>query len=169
VTRTREQRTVRVPTDDDVPGGVESRMFVLAYRVTRLLGYSHRSSERLCRQVLVSLGDQSGIAPTDGGLARPDTTRAERDRVLAALRTAVRPSIDQDRLDRAMHDAVLCDEVALLPSRQRLAVRLALLQRCTVEQIAERTGWNREQIVRLLRTGLGTVAARGQRWQSDTP
>jgi DNA-directed RNA polymerase specialized sigma24 family protein len=155
VPRTREHLTTA-----HIAGGVETRMFALAYRVARLLGYSPRSSARLCRQVLVSLGDQPDTARTV-----PDTTRTERDRVLDALRRAVRPSIDQDRLNRAIHDAVLCDEVALLPSRQRLAVRLALLQRCTVEQIAERTGWNRQQIARLLRAGLGTVADRGQRWQ----
>jgi DNA-directed RNA polymerase specialized sigma24 family protein len=148
-----------------VIAGETDRMLVLAYRVVRLLGYSRRSSQRLSQQILVSLGDHLSTEPAEDSQTQAARSRAEREHVLSALRRVVRPSIGHEQLDRAMHDAVLCDEVALLPPRQRLAVRLALVQGCTVEQIAERTGWHREQIVRLLRAGLGTVGDRGQRWQ----
>src|SRR5579884_2235472 len=136
---------------------VEERMLALTYRVARQLGYSRRASNRICRNIF--LGSRSpwcsslATHPSDQQ-AGTDAKRGVRTLFLITLRTVMGPHVGRADLEHVLHAAVLCDEVELLPPRQRFAVRLAVLERCTVEQIVHRTGWTRSQVARLLRTGL---------------
>jgi DNA-directed RNA polymerase specialized sigma24 family protein len=58
---------------------------------------------------------------------------------------------------------VLADELTLLPPRQQAAIRLTMQRRYSVRQITERMGWTPQQVARLLRAGLTTLAVCGHR------
>lgn len=84
--------------------------------------------------------------------------------MLAALRAHLRPTVDPVVLERALSDAVVWDEVALLPPRQRLVLTLAAGHHATVSSIARDTGWSQHQVTRLVRAALTTVTLH-TRWQ----
>jgi hypothetical protein len=137
------------------PAGVEDRMLALTYRVARQVGYPRRARTRLCRQIILDTPSWREDRPEGAG-------RRVRARLLTALRAALGPHVDPERLDRAVSDAVLADEVALLPTRQQAVLRWVVEQRCTVGQVTERTGWTHQQVARLLRAGLTTLTVCGR-------
>jgi hypothetical protein len=146
--------------------GVDERMLALVYRVAGQLGYSRNANVRLCRRVF--LGARSWLlvrrtvaVPMIGRRDVTNVGRGVRARYLLILRSALGPTIDRDRLNNALADAVLADELALLPPRQQFVIRLATVEHCTVRQIIERTGWTQAQVLRLLRAGLHTITVRG--------
>lgn len=143
------------------PTTMDERIVTLTYRVARGLGYSRRASARLCRQILLNAEVEQGIC------GDAQAARRARTRLLDTIRAAVGPRVDRARLDRALDLAVLADELALLPPRQQAAVRWAVEEQCTTEQIAERTGWRPQQVACLLRAGLATLAARGRQSTRD--
>ncbi|WP_409186537.1 hypothetical protein F9C11_20805 [Amycolatopsis sp. VS8301801F10] len=100
-------------------------------------------------------------------LTRVDTSVSPRDpgrrdlraRVLAALHAELASWVDETRLESATCDAVLLDELALLPTRQRYALWATASQHRNVAEVAATTGWTPAQVARLLRAALRTVAA----------
>lgn len=64
-----------------------------------------------------------------------------RARVLTELRADLGRRIDRPRLDAALRDAVLLDEVTLLPPRQRFALWSTAVEHLTTAELATRTGW----------------------------
>ncbi|MEC3976404.1 hypothetical protein [Amycolatopsis sp. H20-H5] len=141
-----------VSQDVEVP----ERMLTLTYRVATSLGRSPRQSARLYHRVV---GARTGLATERAGT---DSGRRTRARVLVALEAELAPHTQRSRLDAALHDAVLLDELTLLPPRQRFTLWSAALAHDTVADIATRTGWTPAQVARLLRSALKTVTAHAQ-------
>lgn len=135
------------------------RMLALTYRVARQVGLTRRASMRLCRQVVLNTPVWEEDQPSRGQAVAGRRARAL---LLTTLRAALGPRVDRDRLDRAVRDAVLADEMSLLPTRQQAVLRWVLEQRWTVGQVIERTGWTHQQVSRLLRAALTTVTVCGQ-------
>lgn len=133
---------------------VDERMFTFTYRVARELGYSRRASRKLCRRIRLSTASSGRRPEAPYGL---EPARWARAGLLTAIRATMGPGVDPARLEQALDVAVLADELVLLPPRQQAAVRWAVEERCTVAQIAERTGWKPQQIASLLREGLTTL------------
>lgn len=153
----------RSPAGNDI--AMEERTLLLAYRVARGVGLSPRASLRLCRRLfrtaLPWLDTPHGLHPAASNSDR-DPGRRVRARLLTALPAAMPSRVDRRMLERAVDNAVLADELALLPPRQQAAIRWAVQQRYTVAQISERTGWTPQQVIRLLRAGLTTLTVCGQ-------
>jgi hypothetical protein len=154
------------PADSDGPArgvpvatSVEDRMLALTYRVARQLGYTRRGGTRLCRQVVLATPSWREDRPPGSSAGAGRRARA---RLLTTLRAVLEPHTDRARLDRAVHDAVLADEMTLLPTRQQAVLRWVVEQQCTVGQVIERTGWTHQQVARLLRTGLTTLTVCAQ-------
>ncbi|WIV59239.1 hypothetical protein [Amycolatopsis nalaikhensis] len=141
--------------DADLPG----RMLTLVYRVARQTGLSRRPSVALCRRLLCA---QPGVNQACPGLDTPVGRAAERRvraRILIALRAELEQRIDRARLEAALRDATLLDEVTLLPPRQRAALWSVAVDHCAVTELAARTGWSPLQIARLLRAAMRTVSS----------
>jgi len=134
----------------DLPG----RMLTLVYRVACQTGQSRRTSVRLCSRILCAQPDV-----TESGSV-VDAGRQVRARVLTELRADLGRRIDRPRLDAALRDAVLLDEVTLLPPRQRFALWSTAVDHLTTAELATRTGWTSPQIARLLRGALRTVTSK---------
>jgi hypothetical protein len=83
--------------------------------------------------------------------------------VLAELRAELAPQVRHARLEAALSDAMLLDEEALLPPRQRFALRSTAIDRATVADVLARTGWTAPQVARLLRAALRTVTSHSRR------
>lgn len=141
--------------------GVAERMLTLSYRVAREAGYSPRASRRLCRRLLRDTPFWPDTPP-GADASGPDAGRRTRARLLLTLRAAMSSRVDGRVLERALDSAVLADELTLLPPRQQAVLRWVVQQRCTVRQISERTGWTPQQVTRLLRAGLTTLAVYGK-------
>ncbi|WP_326951940.1 hypothetical protein [Amycolatopsis sp. NBC_01286] len=136
-----------------VPAGLDAaRPVALVYRVARRTGASRRAARRLCVRLL----------PVVPGEPVADVASARRIRVLVvrALRTELAPRCDAALLEAAVADAVLLDEVALLPPRQRFVVREMALERRSLAEVAATTGWTRAQVMRLLNAGLSSITTR---------
>ncbi|MDQ7810697.1 hypothetical protein Q5425_43815 [Amycolatopsis sp. A133] len=134
----------------DLPG----RMLTLVYRVACQTGHSRRTSATLCRRILCAQPKATeSRAVVDAG-------RQVRARVLLELRADLGRRIDRPRLDAALRDAVLLDEVTLLPPRQRFALWSTAVDHLTTAELATRTGWTSPQIARLLRGALRTVTSK---------
>ncbi|MFB9924142.1 sigma factor-like helix-turn-helix DNA-binding protein [Amycolatopsis halotolerans] len=127
------------------------RMVSLGYRVARNLGSSSRVRKRVWRRVTAEL------AASD--VAGPDYGRLARDRILASLHTEFPSARQTAKLDSAAREAVLLDELALLPPRQRFALWATAMEHRSLADIADTTGWTPTQVARLLRTGLRTVGS----------
>ncbi|MEU7785548.1 MULTISPECIES: hypothetical protein [unclassified Amycolatopsis] len=138
------------PAEVDLPG----RMLTLVYRVACQTGHSRRRSATLCSRILCAQPDA-----TDSR-AVADAGRQVRARVLMQLRTELGRRIDRPRLDAALRDAVLLDEVTQLPPRQRFALWSTAVDHLTTAELAIRTGWTSPQIARLLRGALRTVTSK---------
>ncbi|WIX84570.1 hypothetical protein [Amycolatopsis sp. DG1A-15b] len=134
----------------DLPG----RMLTLVYRVACQTGHSRRTSATLCTRILCAQPDATESR------AVADAGRQVRARVLTELRADLGRRIDRPRLDAALRDAVLLDEVTLLPPRQRFALWSTAVDHLTTAELATRTGWTSPQIVRLLRGALRTVTSK---------
>ncbi|OZM71310.1 hypothetical protein CFN78_21210 [Amycolatopsis antarctica] len=130
------------------------------HRIAREAGLSRARSGRLRRRLAESPRWQALIAParTDHG------ARRVRARVIAEVRAELAPRTDTSTLQRAVHTAVLLDEVSLLPPRQRYALWSAAIEGRPAADIARRTGWTASQVHRLLGSALTTVTVRAQRW-----
>ncbi len=122
------------------------RMADLAWRAARGAGLSEQASTQVCQDVLA-----------DVPAARQAPQRGVRTGVLAALRHHLAPAVDAVHLERALRDAVLWDEVALLPPRQRLVLTRVAGLRMPVSAVARDTGWSPDRVVCLLRAALRTV------------
>jgi hypothetical protein len=134
----------------DLPG----RMLTLVYRVACQTGHSRRTSATLCSRILSAQPDATeSRAVVNAG-------RQVRARVLLELRADLGRRIDRPRLDAALRDAVLLDEVTLLPPRQRFALWSTAVDHLTTAELATRTGWTSPQIARLLRGALRTVTSK---------
>ncbi|WP_103349892.1 sigma-70 family RNA polymerase sigma factor [Amycolatopsis sp. CA-128772] len=121
------------------------RIVLLTYHVARRTGSSRRRSGRLCRDMLRRhLEEQT-----------PARDRRNRARLIAALRIQLKHAGPD--VDTAIRDAVLWDEVALLPPRQRYALWAAVVRHDSVAEISRSTGWTPPQVSRLLRAALMTV------------
>jgi hypothetical protein len=142
-------------SSEQAPAGVEDRMLALTYRVARQVGYPRRAGTRLCRRIILDTPSWREDRPEGAG-------RRGRARLVTTLRAALGPHVDPDRLDRAVSDAVLADEITLLPTRQQAVLRWVVEQQCTVGQVIERTGWTHQQVARLLRAGLTTLTVCGR-------
>ncbi|VVJ21786.1 Uncharacterised protein [Amycolatopsis camponoti] len=140
----------RESAEVDLPG----RMLTLVYRVACQTGHSRRTSAALCSRILGAQPD------ADRSPASVDAGRQVRTRVLVELRDVLGRRIDRPRLDAALRDAVLLDEVALLPPRQRFALWSTAVEHLTTAELATRTGWTSPQIARLLRGALRTVTSK---------
>lgn len=134
----------------DLPG----RMLTLVYRVACQTGHSRRASATLCSRILCAQPDVTEWQ------AVVDAGRQVRARVLTELRADLGRRIDRPRLDAALWDAVLLDEVTLLPPRQRFALWSTAVDHLTTAELATRTGWTSPQIARLLRGALRTVTSK---------
>ncbi len=134
----------------DLPG----RMLTLVYRVACQTGHSRRKSAALCSRILCAQPDAAGSR------AVVDAGRQVRTRVLVELRAVLGRRIGRSRLDAALRDAVLLDEVTLLPPRQRFALWSTAVDHLTTAELATRTGWTSPQIARLLRGALRTVTSK---------
>lgn len=127
------------------------RMISLGYRVACNLGSSSRVRKRVWRRVAAELA----VSDTAG----PDHGRPARDRVLASLHAEFPSRGRTAKLESAVRDAVLLDELALLPPRQRFALWATAVEHRSVADVARTTGWTPAQVARLLRTGLRTVGS----------
>ncbi|GAA3546863.1 hypothetical protein GCM10022222_33100 [Amycolatopsis ultiminotia] len=155
---TREAHLGSVPAWLDGEPAVDERMLTLAHRVARrAAGRSRRARAEAGKSVVLVLStvDTSGPAAVPGG-------RDARAKVLAALQARLGARVDRRRLDSAAREAVLLDELALLPPRQRYALWATALQHRSVAEVAAATGWSPAQVARLLRAALRTVAAHAQ-------
>jgi hypothetical protein len=141
------------------PADAVSRMLALAWQVTRRAGLSPRACARVCRDVLTDCAAHCRAAPDPRVPARLAAAR-ERAAVLDALRARLRHRVAPATLERAIGAAVLLDELARLPPRQRAALTAAALHGRSVTEIAEQTGAAPHQVARLLRTALRTLAVR---------
>ncbi|MGW4527703.1 hypothetical protein [Amycolatopsis sp. NPDC004378] len=123
----------------------QDRVLLLTYRIARGSGASRRRSARLCREMLRWHVNQQvcvGVCLNRTGMIT--ALRAQLNEAGPGLETAIR-------------DAVLLDELVLLPPRQRLALWAATVQHESVIEISRRTGWTQPQVSRLLRAALLTV------------
>ncbi len=77
-----------------------------------------------------------------------------------ARRTGASRRAARALLEAALADAVLLDEVALLPPRQRFVVREMTLERRSPAEVAATTGWTGAQVLRLLNAGLSSITTR---------
>ncbi|MEV4049717.1 hypothetical protein AB0J55_00900 [Amycolatopsis sp. NPDC049688] len=143
-----------VPAWESVEVDLPGRMLTLVYRVACQTGQSRRTSVRLCRRILGAQPDATEPR------AVVDAGRHVRARVLTELRADLGRRIDRPRLDAALRDAVLLDEVTLLPPRQRFALWSTAVEHLTTAELATRTGWTSPQIARLLRGALRTVTSK---------
>ncbi len=133
---------------------------MLTYRVATELGRSQRQRTRLCRRIVVgAVLAQSPEAPRSDVSTTTDSGRRLRSEVLARLRSELGSRVSHGELDAALRNAVLLDELALLPPRQRFALWAAATAQHTVADISARTGWTPQQVARLLRASLQTVTA----------
>ncbi|WP_344417858.1 hypothetical protein [Amycolatopsis minnesotensis] len=160
--RSRSRRRVRVP---GVPSWVREgpdvpeRMMTLVYRVGAGLGRSPRGCARLCLRVLVRAAVAGAESPIRDERGWVDPGRRLRARVVAALRVDLGPRIDRARFEAVLRDAILLDELALLPPRQRLVLWTTVLGRGTLSDLVAETGWTPHQTARLLRAALQSVTA----------
>ncbi|MET0132473.1 MAG: hypothetical protein ABW215_02660 [Kibdelosporangium sp.] len=140
------------------------RMLMLTYRVAVSLGCSRRERARLCRRVLSApVGVRMFACSAPRGTARgSDPGRRPRAEVLTLLRVELGPRVERTRLDEALRDAVLLDEIALLPPRQRFALWASALAGQPMARIVIRTGWTPSQVARLLRAALRTVTVQSR-------
>jgi DNA-directed RNA polymerase specialized sigma24 family protein len=135
--------------DPDLP----ARMLTLVYRVAKQTGRSRRTSTALCCRVLTASPE------VDRRCRDAAAERQVRAHVLVALRADLAPRIGRAQLEAALRDAVLLDEVTLLPPRQRFALWSTAVDHLTTAELATRTGWTPPQIARLLRAALRTVTS----------
>ncbi|MGB3442633.1 MAG: hypothetical protein WBA97_28145 [Actinophytocola sp.] len=126
---------------------VSERAFDLVYRVCRLVGRPEASSARLARRILREFDSTA-------------RGRRARDTYVHAINERLARRVHARDLDNALRAAILCDEMTLLPPRQRLALSSVVLDGSSVAQIAQRTGWSTTQTARLLRSALVTLSAR---------
>ncbi|MFD5089799.1 hypothetical protein ACFWMR_04320 [Amycolatopsis thailandensis] len=136
---------------------VADRMLTLTYRVATGAGYSRAECERLCRQV-TALPAVVQVMDSDCGRAGwENPARSLRAQVVEFLRADLGQRVDGESLDAVLRGAVLLDELALLPPRQRFALWSTTLSSCTADDLGIRTGWTARQIARLVRAALRTV------------
>ncbi|GLY42721.1 hypothetical protein Amsp01_087440 [Amycolatopsis sp. NBRC 101858] len=128
------------------------RLVALVYGAALRAGVSRRSAARLCARHVPAV--QPGQPPE-----RAADARLVRMRVVRAVRSELVRRRAAKVVDEALADAVLLDELALLPPRQQFAVRSAVRQGWSVSEIVEATGWTRAQAIRLLNAGLSTITA----------
>lgn len=154
---------VAVPSWVSGEADVPERMLMLSYRVATAVGQSRRQRARLCQRVVrsVVLPQIPGSSPLDPAWWTDPGSRL-RAQVLARLRSELSSRVDQADLDTALRSAVLLDELALLPSRQRFALWASVLAHHTTADIGARTGWTPRQVARLLRAALHTVTTRSR-------
>ncbi|MEC3980370.1 sigma factor-like helix-turn-helix DNA-binding protein [Amycolatopsis sp. H20-H5] len=144
------------------PLDVRERMLALTYRVARRMGRSRHASARLCRRVFSPPATMDVWDVSDPAVDGPLAPRFGR-RLRARLVTEVRAQWGRrhrDGLEGALREAVLLDELALLPPRQRFALWATTLQGRSVAEIAAHTGWTPAQIARLVRSALTTLTIR---------
>ncbi len=65
--------------------------------------------------------------------------------------------------DDALAEAVVRDELVLLPPRQRFTVWSVAVRHRPISEVAADTGWSRSQVVRLLNAGLATITRWGRK------
>lgn len=151
-------RDACLPSWLDGEPAVGERMLALAHRVAQqAVGQSRRGRGQARGSVVFALR-AAGTSPasTDPG------SRDTRAKVLAALRAALATRADPVRLESALRDAVLLDELALLPPRQRYALWATALRHRSVAEVAAATGWTPAQVARLVRAALRTVTAQAR-------
>ncbi|MEV7551886.1 hypothetical protein AB0N89_19865 [Amycolatopsis sp. NPDC089917] len=148
---------VAAPAWVSAEASVPDRMLTLAYRVATGAGYSQTERERLCRQAteLPAVAQALASAPGLGEWRNP--ARALRSQVVTFLRADLGRRADDERLTTVLRGAVLLDELALLPPRQRFALWATTLASCTADDLEIRTGWTPRQIAHLVRAALRTV------------
>ncbi|MEV4604167.1 hypothetical protein AB0K15_43260 [Amycolatopsis sp. NPDC049253] len=130
------------------------RMVNLAYRVTVSTGCSRRTRARVWRSV-------STVVASRSAAGAPNEDERIRGLVLAAVHGELAAGTARDRLLAALEEALLLDEVALLPPRQCFTLWSAAVERRSVAEVAALAGWTPAQVALLLRAALRTVARSG--------
>ncbi|MDT8915221.1 hypothetical protein [Amycolatopsis sp. PS_44_ISF1] len=134
---------------------VAGRMVTLSYRVACSTGRSRRESKRLLDRLLPALAEAGRPRPVGEWT---DPGRRARARLVKALRAELTPEVDRAVLAAALRDAVLLDELALLPPRQRFALWATAVARRSTDDLIAVTGWTPRQVSKLLQAALRTVA-----------
>lgn len=134
----------------------EDRALAFVYLVARRTGRSPASAARLCTRLM--------SRRSAGRVAGARNVRASWS---AELRVRLRRRRGAQVFDEALADAMVLDELALLPPRQRFAVWEAVIRHRKVTDIAEDTGWTRGQAGRLLHAGMSSLATRVKSGQGD--
>ncbi|GLY41849.1 hypothetical protein Amsp01_078720 [Amycolatopsis sp. NBRC 101858] len=135
------------------------RVLEMVYLVARRTGRSPGAAARLCIRLVPKLTASSTTAPSSPA-HRLAAARRGRIAVAAALRSLDRRR-DPAVFDNALAEAVVRDELALLPPRQRFTVWSVAVRHRPISEVAAETGWTRSQVVRLLNAGLSTITRWG--------
>ncbi|GAB2796704.1 hypothetical protein [Amycolatopsis magusensis] len=128
------------------------RLIAIVYRIARRTGRSPAAAARLC----IRLVPQMVSAPSGERRDRLAAARRGRSALADTLRTRSR-NRDTGVFDEALNEAVLMDELALLPPRQRFTVWAMAIEHRTVSEVIAETGWTSTQVMRLLNAGLSTI------------
>ncbi|SEP52354.1 Sigma-70, region 4 [Amycolatopsis saalfeldensis] len=137
---------------------VAGRMVTLAYRVAHSTGRSRRECKRLWDGLVPAFAEAARAGSAKAGPGWADPGRRARSQLLTALRAELAPRVERGVLSAALQDAVLLDELALLPPRQRFALWAAAVSHQDIADISAATGWTPGQVSRLLQAALRTVA-----------
>ncbi|WP_033296374.1 sigma-70 family RNA polymerase sigma factor [Amycolatopsis jejuensis] len=155
---TRDAGPGSMPSWLDGEPSVDERMLALAYRVAhQAVGQSRRARARARGSVVLALTSVDTSRP-----AKDPARRGTRAQVLAVLQAEFGSKADPARLASAVRDAILLDELALLPPRQRYALWATALAHRSVAEVTDATGWTPSQVARLVRAALRTVATQAR-------
>ncbi|AIG79155.1 Hypothetical protein AJAP_31680 [Amycolatopsis japonica] len=150
-----DHRPVEPPRVRSAEASDVDRILDMVYVLARRTGRSPGAAARLCTRLVPELVVSSAGAPDSHG-HRLATARHGRVAVATALRARSR-RCDPAVFDDALADAVVRDELELLPPRQRFTVWSVAVRHRPIAEVAAETGWSRAQVVRLLNSGLATM------------
>ncbi|GLY38354.1 hypothetical protein Amsp01_043780 [Amycolatopsis sp. NBRC 101858] len=135
------------------------RVLEMVYFVVRRTGRSPAAAARLCVRLVPKLAASATAAPSS-----PSHRLAAARRARIAVATTLR-GLEHRRdpavFDTALAEAVVRDELALLPPRQRFTVWSVAVRHRPISEVAAEAGWTRSQVVRLLNAGLSTITRWG--------
>ncbi|MEV7551958.1 hypothetical protein AB0N89_20255 [Amycolatopsis sp. NPDC089917] len=131
----------------DVDRGV-----AFVYRVALRSGLPPLAAEELCDRLV-----PAALDTTKHSWETRDDRWVSRS-LATALRTRLNDQCDPRDLEAALAEAILLDELVLLPTRQRFTVWAAIVRGRPLAEIAAETGWSTAQVRRLLTAGLTSIS-----------
>lgn len=160
MTGAEDHHTAEPPWVRGAEVGDVDRILEMVYFLARRTGRSPGAAARLCTRLVPELVSSTGVPASPGH--RLTAARRGRVAVATALRARSR-RCDPAVFDDALADAVVRDELVLLPPRQRFTVWSVAVRHRPISEVAAETGWSRSQVVRLLNAGLATITRWGRK------